>query len=621
MFRLSGTSALIVLLTMVLASCGSNKSVSPPKSSLTKVPLSKVLRSYTPKINVGSPVNVNWGNTPILNLSGAVDITKFGSIYRAEFNGSTSQIFVRPTPKSNFAALGTIDGEIIQLQFPSQKYGFALVRNPSSNPSGIATLTTLYSSSDGGKKWAMVATGLLTQIHFFSPQDGVGVTSVTISTADQPPSDAIETTTDGGKNWRMTQILAIASSNGVLINSASFSFPSQAVGFLAISSQPGAGSQAKTLLTTHNGGTTWKVVSTAGSSNTTSGLPITGYLEEVTFSSPTNGYLVVARGPRGAVYSSTDGGISWSTDQILPASLSPSTSIAYYRHTTPYGPLAITNFGAVWSSNSANTWKQVFPSYWPSQLSFADQILSGLTLDGRGVVIPLDSSKAVSFTSIPASNPIYFKDFSSGEVAISGGNYWLKTRSGPWKDIPIPNAGQVLFSDFLSPNNGILVTTAKRDKIVATSDGGSTWRGVQAPFMPISLDMLSTNNWWVIGGVQGPLLNNPYKKNVTVTTYSLYHTTDGGKTWKRFTSSYWSNLGPYGVKFQSASIGYFWTSQQLLVTLDGGKSFKARPLPSWMQISSDHGLVPTGNSSAVVTDGSLPLFRTNDNGASFSAIS
>ncbi len=620
-FRLTRSLSIFALLGLVLASCGSSKTNAVANRPANKVLVGKVTNSYESKISVGAPVSVTRPSSPNLNLRGAEVITKDGAIYASQFNGTTSQIYVLPAPKDNFTDLSSITGEVIQLQFLSQSYGFALALNQNANSPNT---TTLYSSSDGGKSWGIVSTGSISQIHFFNPTDGVALTSVASTTQNQPQSYAIETTANGGMSWNVTQVLGLSDPFMASLNSSSFSFPSPNVGFLAIASEPSAGSEGKTLLATQDGGASWKVVANTNTAVTNSsavsnGLPTAGYLEEIIFTSPTTGYLVVERGPRGAVYASTNGGVTWSAKQILSASVNPSSSISAYRPDTSAGPLLVTNYGAIWSVNNAGNWGQIFPSFWPSQLSFAGNELSVLTLNGRIVVLPTTNAMSPVARAKPASNLIYFKSFSNGDVAISSKDYWMKSRSSPWKRTSIPNSAQVLFVDFSSLDNGILVTTAKRNSIVTTSDGGQRWLEISVPFMPLSVDMLSNNNWWVIGAVQGPLLNNPYKKDVRVSTYSLYHTTNGGQTWGAFNSSIWSSHSPIGVKFQSALVGYVWTDQQLLVTHDGGKSFESRTLPDGFQISSDHGLAALSSTSAVVTDGFLPLYKTSDNGASFSA--
>ncbi|MDA8276818.1 MAG: hypothetical protein M0Z45_01265 [Actinomycetota bacterium] len=621
-FRLMRSLSIFALLSLVLASCGSSETNAVTDRPTNKVLVGKVTNSYESKISVGAPVSVTQPSSPNLNLHGAEVITKDGAIFASQFDGATSHVYVRPAPKDNFSDLSSINGEIIQLQFPSQSNGFALVLNQNSNSPNS---TTLYSSSDGGKSWGVVSTGSIAQIHFFNPTDGVALTSVASTTPNQPPRYAIVTTTNGGSSWNVAQVLGVSDPFIPSLNSSSFSFPSPNVGFLAIAMEPGAGSEGKTLLATQDGGASWKVVAdtntavTNSSATNSSGLSIAGYLEEIIFTSPTTGYLVVERGPRGAVYMSTNGGVSWSAKQILSASVNPSPSISAYRPDTSAGPLLITNYGAIWSANNAGNWNQIFPSFWPSQLSFSGNELSVLTLNGRIFVLPTTNAMSPVAGVKPPSNLNYFKSFSNGDVAVSAKDIWLKIKSSPWKRVTISKSGQVLFADFASLENGILVTTGKRYSIVATSDGGVNWQEISVPFMPLSVDMISSNDWWVIGAVQGPLLNNPYKKNVRVSTYSLYHTTNGGRTWESFHASSWSSPTPIGVKFQSALVGYVWTGQQLLVTLDGGKSFESRALPDGFQITSDHGLAPLGGTSAVVTDGFLPLFKTSDNGATFSS--
>ena len=184
-------------------------------------------------------------------------ITKYGAIFTSQFDGSKSVIYESSAPEDNFSNLSSISGEIIQLQFPSQRHGFALVLNQNA---GATNTTTLYSSSDGGKNWGIVATGSISQIHFFDPTHGVALTSVPSTAANQPRNYAIATTTNGGTIWVVTQVLGVVDSAIPSLNSSSFSFPSSSVGFLAMATEPSAGSEGKMLYVTQDGGESWKVV-------------------------------------------------------------------------------------------------------------------------------------------------------------------------------------------------------------------------------------------------------------------------------------------------------------------------------------------------------------------------
>ena len=132
-FRLVRRFSIFAMLSLVLASCGSSSSnvvvTKPTNSSF----VGKVTNSYDSKISVGAPVSVIQPSSPNLNLRGAEVITKGGAIFASQFDGATSHVYVRPAPKDNFSDLSSINGEVIQLQFPSQSNGFALVLNQNSN--------------------------------------------------------------------------------------------------------------------------------------------------------------------------------------------------------------------------------------------------------------------------------------------------------------------------------------------------------------------------------------------------------------------------------------------------------------------------------------------------------
>ena len=141
------------------------------------------------------------------------------------------------------------------------------------------------------------------------------------------------------------------------------------------------------------------------------------------------------RGPRGAVYKSTDGGLNWSLKQILSASLNPSSSIAQYRPDTTSGPLVIASYGAIWRANGFGKWSQIFPAFWPSQLNVSGHEISILTTGSGIVTLPIGEAAPPAIGSSPSSNLIYFKDFSNGSISVSTSHIWLLDKSSAWRRI------------------------------------------------------------------------------------------------------------------------------------------------------------------------------------------
>ncbi|MCL5053126.1 hypothetical protein [Ferrimicrobium acidiphilum] len=615
--RLRQIASLALLpLIALLASCGSPGATPIAKPVVQNKTPGKLLATKFPTIKLASAVTINWGNSPNLNLQGAKLITRFGVTYITELVGAKSQLFVRTTPKSSWDNLGNLPGDVVQLDFPSPNDGFALAET-----NGPGSVLDLYSTSDAGRSWKPVTSASFIQVHFFNSRDGIALFGAS-SNANGVPSLSISSTTDSGKTWNSASSLPVESYGYLIPRYVSFSFGSPDSGYLAIGSEPGAGSQSKILFRTDNRGQTWREVSKSPSQYSPSALPMNGYLEQISFTSATTGYLVDARGPRGALYFTSDGGVHWSVMQILSASASPSTSLAYFRSTTPFVAVALTNIGSLWNQlRPGSPWVDLYPPYWVEKLSINRGTLAAVSRGGRALEIPVASGDPMAATKTPASTLLDFQLFDATKIAVSNRAIWTQVRSQAWERAPLPRGDQALFADFATPSTGIVAAIPNRNSILSTTDGGRRWERVSVPFMPLSPDVLSANDWWMIGGTVGSPVNNPYKKNVRVMTYYLYHTTNAGRSWTRYSSSLWSQISPYGVKFFDSSVGYLWTSNRLFLTTDGGRNFVARNLPSWLNISSGHGLAPGGNGKAWIADGSYPLLATSNFGASFDVAS
>ena len=604
-------------LLILLTSCGTSSATVPTKSAVQITTPGKLLATEFPTIRQASAVGIKWGNLPNLNLQGTKLITRFGATFVTDFEGSQSQLFVRATPKSSWDNLGYLPGDVVQLDFPSFNDGFALVQ-----AMGPDSVLDLYSTSDAAKTWKLVTSASFTQVHFFNSQDGIALFSNSSSNSNETSSLSVSSTTDSGKTWSSSSSTLFGGFGYLIPRYVSFSFGSPETGYLAIGSEPGAGSQLKMLFRTDNRGETWREVSQSPSQYSPSALPMNGYLEQISFTSATTGYLVEARGPRGAIYFTSDGGVHWSTMQILSASASPSTSLAYFQSATPFGAVALTNIGSLWNRPRAGLpWVDLYPPYWAEKLSFYQETLAAVSSGGQPLEISVNSGSRIAGIKAPGSTLLDFQIFHGTKIAVSKGSLWTQVGSQTWERAPLPKGYQALFADFATSSAGIVAAIPNRNSILSTVNGGRSWVRVPVPFMPLSLDALSGNDWWMIGGVVGPLVNNPYKKDVHVMTYYAYHTTDAGRSWTRYSSSLWSQYPLYGVKYLNSSVGYLWTSNQLFVTTDGGRNFVARDFPDWLNIPSGHGLAPSGNGRAWVADGSYPLLETSNFGATFSTAS
>ena len=109
-------------------------------------------------------------------------------------------------------------------------------------------------------------------------------------------------THDGGQTWRELPDPA----PGDLWQQVSFRSATE--GWLLSGSEPGAGQQLKTLFHTGDGGRTWQRVASAAFGAQQGDLPTSGYVGQLIFTSPSDGWIA---SPRGGLLHSTDGGRDW----------------------------------------------------------------------------------------------------------------------------------------------------------------------------------------------------------------------------------------------------------------------------------------------------------------------
>lgn len=109
--------------------------------------------------------------------------------------------------------------------------------------------------------------------------------------------------------------------------------------------------------------------------------------------------------------------------------------------------------------------------------------------------------------------------FATNKITIDGGKTWK----------PIPTPSQLLgTTDFSDAEHGWAVTSdGKSLQIQRTTDGGKTWaktfsRATAFPAVTASIQATSPDDAWVmiIGGT-----------GMTQTSFSIFHTADGGATW------------------------------------------------------------------------------------------
>jgi photosystem II stability/assembly factor-like uncharacterized protein len=415
-------------------------------------------------------------------------------------------------------------------------------------------------------------------------------------------------------------------------NYVGFSFASNEIGWLAFGGQPGAGSEEKWLFRTVNGGRSWTEVASSppltnpsfSSPETTLpdsfSLPLNGYLSQIRLITPSLGYIALARGGRGDVLKTVDGGIHWTGEQLLPANNFRSTSISEIA-TTPFGGVALTAAGSIWNqANSGAAWKEIYPPYRATSISYGSGKLDITTEKGRVIALGSNPSGASTVLGNFGINTGEVDIVPGGEVVVTNTAIEIKRSGKGWAKIPVPVGWQINDGRFLSGSVGLIVPGPLSAALEATLNGGQSWTKIPLPFLPFSIDPISATNWWVVGEVLGPLVPNPYKKNIHIRTYALYHTTNAGRSWTEYKTNWGSVTGLIGVNFYSSSVGYAWTQNTLFATTDGGKTFVSRQLPDNQAIPNPTSLATGSGGRAWIVSDSYPVFETKDSGASWSAL-
>lgn len=114
---------------------------------------------------------------------------------------------------------------------------------------------------------------------------------------------------------------------------------------------------------------------------------------------------------------------------------------------------------------------------------------------------------------------------------------------------------------FVNSNSGWAVGNA--GTIVHTDDGGNSW-GIQGNLNALLTEIFFLNEaeGWITGGTPSGV---------------LYHTIDGGKTWRKQETGISRSIG--SVFYLNSKIGWLLAGEEIYRTLDGGKKWEKSVLP------------------------------------------
>jgi photosystem II stability/assembly factor-like uncharacterized protein/DNA-binding CsgD family transcriptional regulator len=207
----------------------------------------------------------------------------------------------------------------------------------------------LYTSSDGGSTWNssnLPISGFATDTSRPTANDAWIVTSPT-----GPGNAQIIVTHDAGETWQHLSSPDAGFEQRIFFRSAND-------GWLVVAGQPAAGSQFKEVFSTTDGGQTWTHLAGAlapPSGNLQEapgvGIPISGYLGPVVFTSDLDGWMA---SPRYGLFHTSDGGANWSlslTDDNLSA----------VQFTDPQHGWAVSLISFWSTSDGGDTWQRTSP--------------------------------------------------------------------------------------------------------------------------------------------------------------------------------------------------------------------------------------------------------------------
>jgi photosystem II stability/assembly factor-like uncharacterized protein len=347
-----------------------------------------------------------------------------------------------------------------------------------------ATGNALEISSDSGQTWRTITPptldGVSVSIHITAVEAN-GTSDVSVAITDvpglvtQPQSassrgEGIEHSTDGGQSWTFVALPGCLQTCGPI----SLSMVDAQTGFAVATSLQDQGSP---VFSTHDGGSTWSRI---GSLPSLGGLVVGGPLEgsQLLFTNNLDGWAVsglsggsynVPQTPSGAIYRTSDGGVSWSAVPNLPGGVQytlpvffgaqDAVTLATKGYPGYKDPVVFTtqNSGAIWTSKP-------IPPFVGSQFqpgSISTRFVAVGPLDWR-----IDTGSRLYDTT-------------------DGGKTWQS-----FKPTPAVGVGNVEGITFASPSFGLAIeqnpvcfSKAARDQpdyncypvLATTSDGGRSW--------------------------------------------------------------------------------------------------------------------------------------------------
>lgn len=163
-----------------------------------------------------------------------------------------------------------------------------------------------------------------------------------------------------------------------------------------------------------------------------------------------------------------------------------------------------------------------------------------------------------------------------GRVGGPAAYIWSDDLGKTWKQGVLPEIGAMAFDvKFLDDQRGFIASATHADVaqshalILATDDGGSTWREVYRSARPFEIT-------WKLSFPSkdvGYCTIQSYNPDTSASARFVAKTTDGGKTWSEIPLVDDHRVRQFGVAFLDENIGWVGAMPHGLGTTDGGKSW------------------------------------------------
>lgn len=400
---------------------------------------------------------------------------------------------------------------LYSLHFISDNTGFAIEKTKSG--------TTLIKTSDGGISWSEIKFPDDINLDCFNALDEK-LLFAAVHTPQSETGFAIYKSINGGRNWgKIRPPFNDMGSNGV----SGMSWISEYEGYILDNGQPGAGSQAKTLYYTRNGGVNWIVRSSDKIENghmVSYGIPTSGYGNGIKFFANGTGYLGESRG---TVYKSVDGGKNFKQTMAQNGDTCPVPD--FINENEGYG--IIHNRVLVHTDDGGMHWKRMLSSESYDHISFMSETEAASSMQSYDI----DGELILDWT-------------------FDGGRTWTTTGSIPGDTVSklLLIKGEVWAMVTDTHSGGFQV------RLVKSSDRGKTWETVRR--------MSNTGGTFY--------LKDPLTIYIQDYESGLYKSIDGGKKWIQLSA----DEKVWNICFQDDSKGWALINRDVLAhSEDSGKSW------------------------------------------------